>query len=96
MRITQNEATAAERRVGLRAVDEATGFALTGLTFNAGDVKIGKNFTEANHGGTFTEIADGFYRYEFSAGEVDTLGALTLRIAKAGVLSRMYQHQVVP
>lgn len=97
MLIELNEATAARRRVPVVLVDDADGkTAETGVTLSAGDMKISKNgAAEANHGGTLTELAGGDYYYEFSAGEVDTVGYLTGRIVKSGVRTFRIAAQVV-
>lgn len=97
MLLQQSAATAAKRTIIFRAVDATDGFtAETGLSFGAGDIKISKNgAAEANHAGTVTEIAGGQYKYEFSAGEVDTCGALSFRTNKSGVRPTAFVHQVV-
>ncbi len=98
MLLQQSEATAAQRRILVYLVDDTDGKTpKTSITVSAGDIKIGKNgAAEANHGGTWTEIASGFYYYEFSSGECDTLGFLSFRIIKTGVRTFGKSCQVVP
>lgn len=67
------------------------------MTLVAGDVKISKNgAAEANHAGTLSELAGGFYYYEFTAGELDTLGFCSFRLVKSGVRTYATAVQVVP
>src|SRR5688572_30094535 len=95
--IKLSEGTAARRRVPVALVDDTDGkTAETGITLSAGDMKISKNGgAEANHGGALTELAGGDYYYEFSSGEVDTVGYLTGRIVKSGVRTFRIAAQVV-
>ena len=83
--IKQNEATAARRRVPVLLVDITDGFTPeTAIT--APTVNISKNgATVAAGAGTFTEIGNGQYYYEFTAGEVDTLGWIAFNLEKATV-----------
>lgn len=93
----QSESTAARRRLPLYLVDADDGETPeTGLTFSAGDVKISKNgAAEANHGGSFTELAGGQYYYEATQAELDTLGFFSLRVAKSGVRALLTSYQVI-
>jgi len=89
MRLKQNEATAARRRV-LIALNA------TGITIAAGDLKVSKNGASAvNAAGTWTEIGSNVYSYEFTAGEVDTTGYVAAIYLKAGVFGSALA-QVVP
>ena len=83
--IKQNEATAVRRRIPILLVDITDGFTPeTGIT--APTVNISKNgATVASGAGTFTEIGNGQYYYEFTAGEVDTLGWIAVNVEKATV-----------
>lgn len=83
--IKQNEATAVRRRIPILLVDITDGFTPeTGVT--APTVNISKNgATVASGAGTFAEIGNGQYYYEFTAGEVDTLGWIALNLEKATV-----------
>lgn len=87
MLLVKSESTAAQRRIPLYLVDATDGYtAETGLTFSAGELKLSKNgASEANHAGSVTELAGGLYYYEATSGELDTVGFLTLRVAKSGV-----------
>lgn len=95
--IKQSEGTAARRRVLLYLVSDADGISpSTGVTASAGDIKISKNgAAEANHAGTLTEIALGRYYYEFTAGEVDTFGFISLSFSKTNVRAFIKECQVV-
>ena len=91
--IKLSEATAARRRIPVLLVDITDGFtpetAVTAPTIN-----ISKNgATVASGAGTWTEIGNGQYYYEFTAGEVDTLGWVSINIEKATV-SRDYNAVV--
>jgi hypothetical protein len=95
--IKQSESTAARRRVPVVFVDDTDGkTAETGVTLSAGDMKLSKDGgAEGNHAGSLTELAGGDYYYEFTSGEVDTLGYLTGRIVKNGVRTFRIAAQVV-
>ena len=83
--IKQNEATAVRRRIPILLVDITDGFTPeTGIT--APTVNVSKNGAAVAAGaGTFTEIGNGQYYYEFTAGEVDTLGWIALNLKKVTV-----------
>lgn len=76
----QSQPVSARRRIPF-VITEIDGVTMkTGVTISAGDLKLSKNgAAEANHAGTMTEVAGGLYYYEATAGELDTLGFLTLR-----------------
>lgn len=95
--IKVSEGTAARRRILVYLVDDADGkTAETGVTISAGDVKISKNgAAEGNHGGSLTELAGGRYYYEFSSGEVDTVGFLSFALVKTGIRAFVTYVQVV-
>jgi len=62
----------------------------------AADLRISKaGAAEANSAGTATHIANGLYKYEFTAGECDTFGPLSVRVAKAGLYGDVFVAQVV-
>ena len=91
--IKQNEATAVRRRIPILLVDITDGFtpetAITAPTIN-----VSKNGAAiASGAGTFAEIGNGQYYYEFTAGEVDTLGWISVNAEKATV-SRDYNAVV--
>jgi hypothetical protein len=81
--IKLSESTAARRRIPVLLVDATDGFTpKTGQT--APTVTISKNGATAVSGaGTFTEVANGVYYYEFTVGEADTLGWIALNVQKA-------------
>ena len=83
--IKQSEATAARRRIPVLLVDLTDGFTPeTGVVTPT--INISKNgATIATGAGTWTEIGNGQYYYEFTAGEVDTLGWIAVNIEKATV-----------
>ena len=81
--IKLSESTAARRRIPVLLVDSTDGF--TPKTGQTGPtVTISKNGATAVSGaGTFTEVGNGVYYYEFTAGEADTLGWIALNVQKA-------------
>jgi hypothetical protein len=91
--IKQSEATAARRRIPVLLVDITDGFTPeTGVVTPT--INVSKNgATVATGAGTWTEIGNGQYYYEFTAGEVDTLGWIAVNIEKATV-SRDYNAVV--
>jgi len=80
--IKQSETTAARRRIPVLLVDVTDGYTpKTGQT--APTVTISKNGATAATGtGTWTEIGNGQYYYEFASGEVDTLGWIAVNVQK--------------
>ena len=80
--IKLSESTAARRRIPVLLVDSTDGFTpKTGQT--APTVTISKNGATAVSGtGTWTEIANGQYYYEFVSGEIDTLGWIAVNVQK--------------
>ncbi len=95
--IAQSEATAAQRRILVYLVDVNDGITpITGITVSAGDIKISKNgAANANHGGSWTEVGLGLYYYQFTSGEVDTLGYASFLIAQATIRTFVKEVQVV-
>lgn len=95
--IKVSEGTAARRRLLVYLVDDTDGkTAETGVTISAGDVKISKNgAAEGNHAGTLTELASGRYYYEFTSGEVDTVGFVSFALVKTGIRAFVTAAQVV-
>lgn len=96
--LKQSESTAARRRILVYLVDATDGFTpKTAITVSAGEIKISKNgAATANHAGTWTEISLGMYYYEFTAGELDTLGLIIFNITKSGCRAFVTDCQVVP
>ena len=95
MLIQQSEATAARRTVYFTAVNTADDTAYTS-TLSGADVRISKaGAAEANSAGAATHIATGLFKYEFTTGEVDTLGEVSVRLAKTGVYNDVRVVNVV-
>jgi hypothetical protein len=93
--IKQNEATAVRRTIFLLAANSADDTPYTSGLSGA-DLKISKGgAAEGNSAGTATHLGGGLYKYEFTTGEVDTLGALSVRISKTGVWGDVYTAQIV-
>ena len=85
MLIKLSEATAANRTVYLTAVNTADDSAYTS-TLAGADIRISKaGGAEANSAGTATHIATGLFKYELTAAECDTVGEVSIRLAKTGV-----------
>lgn len=80
--IYTGETTAAELRIPVylvQAADNET--AQTGVAIAAGECRISKSgAAAANCAGTWTELEFGLYYYQFTTGEVDTLGYNTVMI----------------
>lgn len=95
--LQKDEATAAQRRIPFYLVDATDGYTPeTSVTISAGDLKISKNGGgESNHAGTWAEVAGGLYYYIADAGELDTLGFLSLRLSKSGIRVFVAVAQVV-
>jgi hypothetical protein len=67
-----------------------------GVVFAAAEISVSKNgATAATSAGTVTEIGDGRYYYEATAGEVDTLGFLSLATLRTDVEVRYPTVQIV-
>lgn len=82
--IKLNESTAARKRIPLYLVDATDGYTPeTGVT--SPTIEVSKaGAAQASGTGTFTEIGDGAYYYEFASGEIDTLGFVNVRVVKSG------------
>lgn len=88
-----SEATAARRRIPVLLVDITDGFTPE-VGVVTPTINISKNgATVATGAGTWAEIGNGQYYYEFTTGEVDTLGWIAVNIEKATV-SRDYNAVV--
>lgn len=95
MLIKQNEATGARRTVYFTAVNTADDSAYTGALSGA-DIRVSKaGGAEANSLGTATHIATGLFKYELTAGECDTVGEVSIRLAKANVYNDVRTVNVV-
>jgi hypothetical protein len=85
MLIKLNETTEARRTIYFTAVYSTTDAVYTG-TLSGADIQISKaGGAEATSTGTATHIATGLFKYEFAAAEVDTLGEVSIRLAKTDV-----------
>lgn len=99
--IKQSEATAGNRWVCFQAFDDdaADNFApKTGLTFSAGELKVckaGGAWADAANHATVVEIGGGWYWYQFSQTECNTLGPLMLILNKTDVYADAVEAQVV-
>lgn len=95
MLIKQSESIAARRTVYITAVNTADDSAYTGALSGA-DLMVGKaGGTEANSTGTATHVATGLFKYVFATAELDTLGEVSLRLAKTGVYNDVRVVNVV-
>jgi hypothetical protein len=83
--IKQSETTATRRRIPVLLVDITNGYTPeTGVS--SPTINISKNGDTTFSGtGTWAEIGNGQYYYEFTADEVDTLGWISINIEKATV-----------
>jgi len=91
LQVKQSDATGANRWIPFRCFDDdsADNYApKTGLTFSSGELKIAKagvaNANAANYA-TVVEAGLGWYWYQASATEINTLGPLMLVINKTDV-----------
>lgn len=83
--IAKDESTAGARIITLRSVSTSTGIPAAPGSLSAGDLKISKaGGAEANTAGTFTSLGNGECTYQATAGEVDTVGVVTVRLLKTG------------
>jgi len=91
-----SESTAARRRIPVYLVDVTDRITPeTGIL--APTIEISKNGGGQGAGaGNWGEVGDGLYYYEFTTGEIDTLGGgHTIRIVKAGVTAEFVDSIVV-
>ena len=100
LHIKVSEATAARRRIPFRAVLDADGTPIVGLSFIVPyDVTLVKNGAAPVSGdGSVAEVGGGEYYYEATAAELNTLGFLLVRIENsAGGMRRFVGNvQIVP
>ena len=82
--VKQNESTASRKRLPILLVDATDGYSgETGVT--SPTISISKNGATAASGtGSFVEIGQGQYYYEFASGEIDTLGWVSIYVIKTG------------
>ncbi len=95
MQFQQSEGTATLRRFYFAIALTDGSAPATGQTFSGSDLQIikGGGTSFSNFAGTATEIAgsDGLYVYEFTATELDTLGAIAFKVEKTGVRTLLMQ-----
>lgn len=95
MLIKQSEATAARRTIYFTAVQSTDDAVYTGALAGA-DIRVSKaGGAEADSLGTATHIATGLFKYELTAGECDTVGEVSIRIAKADIYNDVRTVNVV-
>lgn len=95
MLIKQSESAAARRTVFFTAVNTADDSAYTS-TLSGSDIMLSKaGGSEAASTGTATHVATGLFKYVFATGEVDTLGEVSIRLAKTGVYNDVRVVNVV-
>lgn len=94
--LVQNEATATHRRIPFYMVNDIDGKTpQLGLTFSGSEIVISKNgAAETNFAGSPVEVGGGLYYYQFTQGELDTLGYITVRFVKTSVRVFIGTHQV--
>jgi len=83
--VKTNESDVTRRRVGILLVDATDGFTPeTGVT--SPTITLSKNGASGiGATGTFSEVGNGIYSYQFTTGEIDTLGWVSINVRKAGV-----------
>lgn len=92
MILTQSEATAAQRTILFHLVVAADGTDAVGLVPVVTIAKAGAAFGAG--GGVATELANGWYKYVAAVGDLDTIGALAMRVAVATADTIDVVHQV--
>jgi len=94
MLIKQSESTAARRTIYFTAVEtDDTSYE---STLSGADIRISKaGGSEADSLGTATHIATGLFKYVFDTTEVDTVGEVSVRLAKSGVYNDVRVVNVV-
>jgi len=93
--IQQSEGTAAEREVRITLYDPITGDPKTGLSPTVTICKAGGSSFGAIAGSVAEIGSTGCYKVALAAGDVDTLGAATLRVSADGVEDMDVHVQVV-
>lgn len=99
--IKQNESTAANRWVIFQCFDDDSADAYapqTGITFSDGELKVAKAggaWANAANYATVVEVGGGWYWYQFSQGECNTLGPLVLILNRTDTYADAVEVQVV-
>src|SRR4051812_23048925 len=94
MTFTQNEATAAERTWQFHLVKSADSTDATGVVPVMTISKAGGAFAAVNAGTAITELTNGWYKVVHNAADLDTLGALGVRVAVATADTLNLVHEV--
>ena len=93
--IPKDTLTAAQRTIFFLAANDPADTPHTGA-FATTELQVSKaGAAETNSAGVATHIANGLYKYESAAAEVDTFGPMSLRLNKTGVYGDVYVVQVV-
>lgn len=94
-----SEATAARRRIQFTAVNSSTGAKMTGISNASFTKRVNTNGTDAAAAGTCVEVSSanepGVYYYEFTAGELGTLGGGAVVISAASMITREIPFRVI-
>ena len=99
--IKLSEATADYRWVPFRCLDDDSADAYapkTGLTFSSGEIKVAKRGTASASGAnyaTVVEAGNGWYWYQLSQAECDTLGPVMVIVVKTDVFADAALAQIV-
>lgn len=93
--IKQSESAAARRTIYVGPLANTSDDSAYTSSLAAADLRISKaGAAEADSAGVATHIANGLFKYEFTTGEVETLGAVSVRVAKSGVYGDVFVVQV--
>lgn len=94
MLIKQSEGTAARRKVRIFATLSSDGVSGAGSeSFSGSDLQVckaGGSYANAANSGTVANLGDGEYELELSSGECDTLGIVSVKIKKTGLVTRVF------
>lgn len=99
--IKLSEATADYRWVPFRCLDDDAEDAYapkTGLTFSSGEIKVAKRGTASASGANYAtviEAGNGWYWYQLSQAECDTLGPVMVIVVKTDVFADAALAQIV-
>lgn len=96
--LQQSEPIEAYRTVGV-LLTETDDTPYEGVAPGSGDIQIkkaGVGVSEIVHSGSWAHIGNGYWEYTFTAAELNTVGKISMRIAKTGLYGDVYEWQVVP